>query len=293
MLAIGRDACTPDLKLDVPGVKVNPKTGKILGHDEATTASHVFAVGDVLDGKPELTPVAIHAGKLLSERLFDPDGGDRLMDYINIPTTVFTPLEYGAIGYSEEEAIRKFGEDNIEVFHTLYRPLEWALPKRPDDACYGKIICNKRENLRVVGFHVCGPNAGEITQGYAIAMKCGATKKHFDDTIGMCIANISVILVRFAFVLRFHARIRTNRYTSNDERNIYNTRHNESVGHANNTSCLLRLNSALHTHTCCADDTTIFMLTFRRHLMMLLKLCRYSRLCSKTTLVKKVNFYVC
>lgn len=97
---------------------------------------------------------------------------------------MFTPLEYGACGYSEEKAIEKFGEDNIEVFHARFTPLEWTVPGRADNACYIKLICLLPDE-KVIGFHCAVPNAGEITQGYAVAMKAGATKDHFDATIGI------------------------------------------------------------------------------------------------------------
>ena len=80
---------------------------------EKTNVSNIYAIGDILEGKPELTPVAIQAGRLLASRMY---GGSRVLcDYVNVATTVFTPLEYGCIGYSEEDAINKFGEKNIEV----------------------------------------------------------------------------------------------------------------------------------------------------------------------------------
>ena len=107
------------------------------------------------------------------------------MDYHNVATTVFTPIEYGAIGYSEEEALAKYGEENIEVYHQYFWPLEWTVARRPNDVCYGKLICNKLDQERVVGLHVAGPNAGEITQGYAVALKLRATKKDFDNTVGI------------------------------------------------------------------------------------------------------------
>ncbi|XP_076469730.1 thioredoxin reductase 1, cytoplasmic-like [Babylonia areolata] len=106
-------------------------------------------------------------------------------DYMSVPTTVFTPIEYGAIGYAEEDAIEKFGDDNIEVYHSNFMPLEWTVPHREENACYAKLICNKAENERVIGFHVVGPNAGEITQGYSVAMRKAATKEDFDATIGI------------------------------------------------------------------------------------------------------------
>ncbi|EDK99269.1 thioredoxin reductase 3 [Mus musculus] len=184
LLAIGRDSCTRKIGLEKIGVKINEKNGKIPVNDvEQTNVPHVYAIGDILDGKPELTPVAIQAGKLLARRLF----GVSLekCDYINIPTTVFTPLEYGCCGLSEEKAIEMYKKENLEVYHTLFWPLEWTVAGRDNNTCYAKIICNKFDNERVVGFHLLGPNAGEITQGFAAAMKCGLTKQLLDDTIGI------------------------------------------------------------------------------------------------------------
>ncbi|XP_073507651.1 thioredoxin reductase 1, cytoplasmic isoform X3 [Phyllobates terribilis] len=184
LLAIGRDACTRKIGLDIPGVKINEKTGKIpVNDDEQTNVPHIYAIGDVLEDKLELTPVAIQAGRLLARRLY---GNSTLKcDYINIPTTVFTPLEYGACGLSEEKAISKYGEDNIEVYHSYFWPLEWTVPARDNNKCYAKVICNINDNERVVGFHVLAPNAGEITQGFAAAIKCGLTKEQLDNTIGI------------------------------------------------------------------------------------------------------------
>jgi len=189
VLAVGRDPCTKDLKLEKAGVKLNPKTQKIITTFEQTNVDNIYAVGDVIEETSangrvlELTPVAIKQGQLLARRLFD--NSDCKMDYYAVPTTVFTPLEYGAIGYSEEEALDKFGSENIEVFHVNFWPLEWTVAHKPHDVCYAKLICNKADKERVVGFHVAGPNAGEITQGYAVAMKLRATKKDFDMTVGI------------------------------------------------------------------------------------------------------------
>ncbi|XP_070557651.1 thioredoxin reductase 1, cytoplasmic-like [Ptychodera flava] len=183
LVGIGRDACTGTIGLDKAGVTVNPKNGKIPVVNEQTNVPHIYAVGDILEGSPELTPIAIAAGKLLAKRLY---GGSNIQcDYVNVPTTVFTPLEYGACGYSEENAIAKFGEDNIEVYHTLFRPLEFTVAQRDENVCYAKVICNKSDNERIVGLHVLGPNAGEVTQGFSLGMKCGATKAQLDATIGI------------------------------------------------------------------------------------------------------------
>ena len=112
------------------------------------------------------------------------------MDYQYVPTTVFVPLEYSACGYTEEDAIAKFGEENIEVkshslyywsplffltslqvYHTHFKPLEYTVAEREDNACYVKVICNLQDNQRVLGIHYLGPNAGEVMQGYAAAIK--------------------------------------------------------------------------------------------------------------------------
>lgn len=183
IFAIGRDPCTQTIGLHNVGVQTN-KNGFVMANDaEQTNISNIYAVGDILEGKPELTPVAIQAGRLLARRLYSTSS--LLTDYVNVCTTVFTPLEYGCCGYSEEDAIEKYGEDNIEVYHTNFWPLEWTVAKRENDACYAKLICLIPEKEKVVGLHVLGPNAGEITQGFGTAMKLGATKTDFDNTIGI------------------------------------------------------------------------------------------------------------
>lgn len=109
MLAIGRSADTQGLGLDSVGIKTE-KNGKIIANDDDTTdAPNVFAIGDCVSGRLELTPTAIMAGKLLVNRLFA--GEKRIMNYKNVATTVFTPLEYGCIGYSEEDALKKYSKN--------------------------------------------------------------------------------------------------------------------------------------------------------------------------------------
>uniref|UniRef100_A0A183AEW3 thioredoxin-disulfide reductase (NADPH) n=1 Tax=Echinostoma caproni TaxID=27848 RepID=A0A183AEW3_9TREM len=172
IMAIGRDPTWDRKAMESLGLKM----------DKYSSVENIYAIGDVVSGKPQLTPVAIHAGRYLAKRLYV--GDVELTDYVNVPTTVFTPIEYGACGLSEENAIAKYGQENIEVYHSHFIPLEWTVPHRPDDG-YAKLICLKTENERVVGLHILGPNAGEITQGFAVAMKLGATKADFDRTIGI------------------------------------------------------------------------------------------------------------
>eukprot|EP00002_Diphylleia_rotans_P005489 TRINITY_DN1463_c0_g1_i6.p1 TRINITY_DN1463_c0_g1~~TRINITY_DN1463_c0_g1_i6.p1 ORF type:complete len:573 (+),score=111.19 TRINITY_DN1463_c0_g1_i6:101-1819(+) len=183
--AIGRRPVT-DIGLETAGVHYNKQSGKISAVNERTNIPHIYAIGDVLEGRPELTPVAIKAGKLLAKRLYD--GSKELMDYDNIPTVVFTPMEYGCIGLSEEAAIARFGAENIEVYHTYFKPLEGKIVHEEIDnpnPCYVKLIVDVTTNERVIGFHILSHEAGEITQGIAVAMKAGACKSHFDAAIGI------------------------------------------------------------------------------------------------------------
>jgi len=184
LMAIGRTGCAGLLNLEAAGVPYN-KNGKVVCNDnDQTSVPHIYAIGDVIEGKPELTPVAIQAGKLLCKRLFG--GATKKMDYMDVATAVFTPLEYGAVGYSEDEAKAKLGADRIKVYHCTAQPLEWNLNhERKNDLGYMKLICDVNEKEKVVGIHITGPNAGEIIQGLAVAIRCGVTKEHFDDCVGI------------------------------------------------------------------------------------------------------------
>uniref|UniRef100_A0A1I7W0T0 thioredoxin-disulfide reductase (NADPH) n=1 Tax=Loa loa TaxID=7209 RepID=A0A1I7W0T0_LOALO len=184
LMAIGRDAMTGDLGLDLVGVDCT-EFGKIIGRrEQSVSCPYVYAIGDVLHGSPELTPVAIQAGKVLMRRLFT--GNSELTEYGKVPTTVFTPLEYGSCGLSEDAAIQKYGKENINVYHNMFIPLEYAVTERKEKThCYCKLICLKKEQDLVLGFHILAPNAGEITQGFAIALKFDAKKADFDRLIGI------------------------------------------------------------------------------------------------------------
>ncbi|CAD8144411.1 unnamed protein product [Paramecium octaurelia] len=183
LVATGRVSDTQKLNLEKVGVNLN-KNGKILcSADDKTSVPNIFAIGDCVEGRPELTPTAIKCGQLLANRLFNK--ATELMSYEYVATTVFTPLEYGCIGYSEEDAIKKFGEDKITVYHSIFKPLEWNyFEMHSGESCFAKLIV-LNDNRRVIGFHYLGPHAGEVTQGYAVAMKMGVTKEQFDSTVGI------------------------------------------------------------------------------------------------------------
>lgn len=185
LMAIGRTGCAGQLNLEATGLSYNAKSGKVdVNDNDQTSVPHIYAIGDVIEGKPELTPVAIQAGKLLCRRLFG--GATKKMDYTDVATTVFTPIEYGCVGYSEEDAKKALGQDKIKVYHCTAQPLEWNLnSERKEDVGYMKLIVDKEAKEKVVGIHVLGPNAGEIIQGLAVAIRCGVTKEHFDDCVGI------------------------------------------------------------------------------------------------------------
>uniref|UniRef100_A0A8C8BC37 Thioredoxin reductase 2 n=1 Tax=Otus sunia TaxID=257818 RepID=A0A8C8BC37_9STRI len=184
MWAVGRAPDTETLNLETVGVKTNSETGKIIvDASEATSVPHIYAIGDITEGRPELTPTAIAAGKLLAQRLFGESS--ELMDYDNVPTTVFTPLEYGCVGLSEEMAVRCYGSDNIEVYHAYYKPLEFTVAERDATQCYMKVVCLREREQRILGLHFIGPNAGEVIQGFALGIKCGATYPQLMKTIGI------------------------------------------------------------------------------------------------------------
>lgn len=113
--------------------------------------------------------MAIHAGRLIARRLFA--GATQKMDYDDVATTVFSPLEYGCVGLSEEAAIRKYGEDNVEVYHAYYKPTEFFIPQKSVRYCYLKAIALREGDQKVVGLHYVGPVAGEVIQGFAAALK--------------------------------------------------------------------------------------------------------------------------
>lgn len=198
LYATGRKADIAYLNLEKVNVNVNKQSGKIITDvDSSTNIKNIFAVGDVAEGIPELAPVAIKAGEILARRLFKQS--EEIMDYTFVATSIYTPIEYGACGYSEENAYKVFGEQNVEVFLQEFNNLEISAVHRnkhpiaqvdKDDldisaTCFAKLVCLKNENNRVVGFHYIGPNAGEVTQGMALALKLKATKQDFDTCVGI------------------------------------------------------------------------------------------------------------
>ncbi len=143
-----------------------------------TSEASIFAVGDVIGGM-ELTPVALAEGMAFARRQFGEPGPD--LDHDFVPTAVFCQPNIGTVGFTEEEARTKFG--HIRMFKSSFRPMKHTISGR-DEQTFMKLIVDKASD-RVVGVHMMGPDAGEIIQGIAIALRAGATKAVFDSTIGI------------------------------------------------------------------------------------------------------------
>jgi thioredoxin reductase (NADPH) len=171
------------------GVKLDASSGKIITNDlDQTSVKNIFAVGDVAHNRPELTPVAILSGRLLAQRLFN--NSKHVMNYNLVPTTVFTPVEYSCLGLTEEQARQQLGE-HLEVYHAYFQPLEWSVAGREDNVCYVKLLADTRQSRTdksqqpVVGLHFLGPHAGEVMQGFAVALRRNASVEDFELTVGI------------------------------------------------------------------------------------------------------------
>lgn len=178
LYAIGRVPMVDDLGLEDAGVRVTDKGAIVVDDYSKTTCPTIYAVGDVTD-RVNLTPVALAEGMAVAATLFD--GRPTKPDHENIPSAVFSQPEIGTVGLTEGEAHGRFGD--IDVYRSTFRPLLHTLTGR-DEKTLMKLVVD-RASQRVVGLHVVGPHAGEITQGFAVAIKMGATKAQFDQTIGI------------------------------------------------------------------------------------------------------------
>jgi glutathione reductase (NADPH) len=144
-----------------------------------TNARGIYAIGDVTGRKP-LTPVAIAAGRRLADRLFGGSPESRV-DYDNVPSVVFAHPPVATVGLTEPEA-RERGQ-RVSIYKTAFTPMRYALAEHGAKTAM-KLVCAGEEE-RVVGIHLVGDNADEILQGFAVAVKMGATKADFDNTIAV------------------------------------------------------------------------------------------------------------
>jgi len=179
--AIGREPATDVIKIENTDVELNDDGTIKVDKYQNTTAKGIYAVGDIT-GEAELTPVAVKAGRLLSERLFNGQD-DAHMDYSMIPTVVFSHPPIGTIGMTEAEAIEAHGEDNVKVYTSSFASMYTAVT-RYRQMTKMKLVCAGNDE-KVVGLHGIGHGMDEILQGFAVAIKMGATKADFDACVAI------------------------------------------------------------------------------------------------------------
>lgn len=180
--AIGREPATDNLNLEAAGVELNERGFIPTDKYQNTNVDNIYAVGDNT-GRAQLTPVAVAAGRRLCERLFNNKPYEHL-DYSNIATVVFSHPVIGTVGLSEKEAIAEYGEDNVTVYKSQFTALYQAITDDHRDPTRMKLICVGKEE-KIIGLHSIGFGSDELLQGFAVAIKMGATKADFDNTIAI------------------------------------------------------------------------------------------------------------
>lgn len=179
--AIGRQPATEGLNLSAAGVKSNTWGFIEVDKYQNTNISGIYSVGDDTESAA-LTPVAVAAGRRLAERLFN-NKPNECLDYTNIPTVVFTHPPIGTVGLTESQAIDAYGEQNVKVYSSSFTAMYTAVTAHRQP-CRMKLVCAGDEE-KIVGIHGIGYGMDEILQGFAVALKMGATKKDFDNTIAI------------------------------------------------------------------------------------------------------------
>lgn len=180
--AIGREPATDVINLQATGVETNERGFIKVDKFQNTNVKGIYAVGDIIEGGIELTPVAVAAGRRLSERLFNNKPNEHL-DYNLVPTVVFSHPPIGTIGLTEPQAIAQYGEENVKVYKSSFTPMYSAITQHRQP-CRMKLVCVGKEE-KVVGLHGIGFGVDEMIQGFAVAIKMGATKADFDNTVAI------------------------------------------------------------------------------------------------------------
>ena len=179
--AIGRAANTSGFGLEKTGVKLTEKGTIYSDEFENTSVPGIYALGDVT-GKLDLTPVAVKAGRQLSERLFN-NKADAKLDYTDVATVVFSHPVIGSVGLTEEKAIAKYGAENIKVYKSSFTPMYTALGDNRQPSTMKLVTLGEDE--KIIGLHGIGYGVDEMIQGFSVAIKMGATKADFDNTVAI------------------------------------------------------------------------------------------------------------
>jgi len=178
LCATGRRPNTRGIGLDEVGVALDMEGAVVVDEYSCSSVPNIYAVGDCTN-RLNLTPMAIAEGQAVAETLFH--GNPSKADHTNVPTAVFSLPNIATVGLTEEQACAAFRR--VDVYRSVFRPLKHTLTGS-DEKTMMKLVVDA-DTDRVVGCHMVGPEAGEIIQGFAVALKCGATKKQFDSTVGI------------------------------------------------------------------------------------------------------------
>ena len=178
MYATGRAPNTKGLGLAEVGININERGAIVVDEWQRSSVPNIYAVGDVTD-RINLTPVAIAEGRAVAETLYN--NNPVKMDHNDVPSAVFSQPPIGTVGLTEEEARKQYGE--LDIYVARFRPMKNILAGR-DERTFMKLVVDARTG-RVLGCHMLGADAPEIIQGLAVAVKCGASKKMFDQTVGI------------------------------------------------------------------------------------------------------------
>lgn len=180
--AIGREPATDKINLQAVGVETNERGFIKVDKYQNTNVPGIYAVGDIIEGGIELTPVAVAAGRRLSERLFNNKPNEHL-DYRLVPSVVFSHPPIGTVGLTEPQAIAQYGAENVKVYKSSFTSMYTAVTQHRQ-ACRMKLVCVGKEE-KIVGLHGIGFGMDEMIQGFAVAIKMGATKADFDNTVAI------------------------------------------------------------------------------------------------------------
>lgn len=179
--AIGRVPNTDQLGLENTDIKVDQRGYIDVDDEQATNVEGIYAIGDIIR-QAQLTPIAIATGRRLGDRLYG-NMPDRKMEFGLIPTVMFTHPPIATVGLSEDAAKEQYGEDNVKVYQTSFNPMYYAFTKHKVKTAMKMIVTGEDE--KIVGAHMIGLGVDEMLQGFAVAIRMGATKKDFDDTVAI------------------------------------------------------------------------------------------------------------
>lgn len=179
--AVGRETLIEPLKLENAGLSANGRGFIEVDERHKTSVDNIYAIGDVT-GQPQLTPVAIRAGRYLAERLYN-NKPDMILDLHAVPTVIFSHPPVGTVGLAEHDARKEYGHDNVKVYTSVFTPMRYAFTEHQIKTALKLVVAGEDE--RVVGIHIVGDGADEMLQGFAVAVQMNATKADLDATIAI------------------------------------------------------------------------------------------------------------